>query len=59
MRSASSAEGPYAPLQQLFHTPKARLYPSHAAKASMSVKRSNKARGISTISGFAGDLEKV
>ena len=33
----------------------ARLCPSYAAKASVSVRRSNNARGISTTSGFVGD----
>ncbi len=30
--------------------------PYHAANASVSVRRSNRTRGISTISGFAGDI---
>ena len=33
----------------------ARLYPYQAAKASVWMKRSKRARGISTISGLAGD----
>jgi hypothetical protein len=36
----------------------ARLCPYYATKASVSVKRSNRARGISTISDFAGDMPK-
>ena len=36
----------------------ARLYPYYAAKASVSVSRSNNARGISTISGCAGDIQE-
>ena len=34
----------------------ARLYPYHAAKASVSVRRSNRTRGISIMSGCAGDI---
>lgn len=33
----------------------ARLYPYQAAKASVWMKRSKRARGISTMSGLAGD----
>lgn len=36
----------------------ARLWPFHAAKASVSVRRSNKARGICTMSGAPGDGAK-
>src|SRR5260370_25167790 len=36
----------------------ARLYPYYAAKASVSVSRSNNARGICTISGCAGDIQE-
>ena len=45
----------------LVHTKRrslARLYPYYAAKASVSVRRSNNARGISTISGCAGDIKE-
>jgi hypothetical protein len=37
----------------------ARFYPNYAAKARVSVRRSNNTRRISTISGVAGDMEKV